>query len=248
MILSERCSQDLAERVESGPTATADRLDYVLAACVGKRVLHVGCADYPDTEQKLARGTLLHARLRDVARSLHGIDLSERGIRTLREAGFDDLAVCDVEDLGSGRPFFGVDFDLVLAGEVIEHLSNPGMFLDGLKGYLHDEARLLITTVNAYCAHRFVYALLRDRESLNPEHTMYFSRRTLAQLGAKHGYVLEDLRFYPAREYEHHLNRGRYRVLWWTDRLAIRFRPMLAEGLIARFRLERGQRDRLSRT
>jgi 2-polyprenyl-3-methyl-5-hydroxy-6-metoxy-1,4-benzoquinol methylase len=217
---------------------TVHRLDYIAGLCRGKRVLHVGCADDPRTIEKLQRGTLLHGRLSEVAQTLHGIDFSGDAIETLRAAGFDNLAVADIEAIGARRPFNGVAFDVVVAGEVIEHLSNPGLFLEGVKQYLRDGCSLLVTTVNAYCAHRFLYTLLRGRESVNPDHTMYLSRRTLVQLVTRHGYAIEDLRFYAADEYEEHLNRGRFRVLWWTDRLAARWRPMLAEGLVALLTLE----------
>jgi 2-polyprenyl-3-methyl-5-hydroxy-6-metoxy-1,4-benzoquinol methylase len=208
-------------------------MDYIADVCSGKRVLHVGCADRPQTIEKLERGTLLHARLNEFALTLFGIDSSEEGIETLRAAGFANLAVADIEALGTGHPFKGIEFDVVVAGEVIEHLSNPGLFLEGVKQYLCNGSRLLVTTVNAYCAHRFLYTLLRGRESVNADHAMYFSRRTLVQLATRHGYAIEDLRFYAADEYEDHLNRGRYRLLWWTDRLAARWRPVLAEGLVA---------------
>jgi 2-polyprenyl-3-methyl-5-hydroxy-6-metoxy-1,4-benzoquinol methylase len=224
---------EVAERVESWPSMTVHRMDYIADVCSGKRVLHVGCADDPQTIEKLRRGNLLHGRLSEVAQTLYGIDSSSDAIETLRAAGFDNLAVADIEAIGAGRPFSGVSFDVVVAGEVIEHLSNPGLFLEGVKHYLRDGCSLLVTTVNAYCAHRFLYTLLRDRESVSPDHTMYFSRRTLVQLATRHGYAIEELRFYAADEYEEHLNRGRFRVLWWTDRLAARWRPVLAEGLVA---------------
>jgi predicted TPR repeat methyltransferase len=224
---------EVGERVESWPSMTVHRMDYIAELCRGKRVLHVGCADDPQTIEKLQRGTLLHGRLSEVAQTLHGIDSSGDAIESLSAAGFDNLAVADIEAVGVGRPFTGVAFDVVVAGEVIEHLSNPGLFLEGVKQYLRDGCSLLLTTVNAYCAHRFLYTLLRGRESVNPDHTMYFSRCTLVELATRHRYAIEDLRFYAADEYEAHLNRGRFRVLWWTDRLAARWRPVLAEGLVA---------------
>ena len=233
-----RNASQLAAKVASWPHSITGRIDYVVAACRGKRVLHLGCADVPATSDKLARGTLLHARLHDVAGELYGLDSASGGIALLRQAGFRNLAVADVEALSAKRPFGDVDFDVVVAGEIIEHLSNPGLFLEGAKHYLRHDSVLVITTVNAYCAHRFVYAALRQRESINTNHTAFFSRHTLAQLASKHGYTLRDIRYYSAREYEEHLNRGRFRVLWWTDRLATRFRPMLAEGLVAKFALE----------
>lgn len=217
---------------------TVGRVEYVLEACAGKRVLHLGCADDPYTTEKLARGTLLHMRVAEAAQALYGLDSSSAGIEVLRSAGFTDVAVADLEKPETlPEPLRAAEFDVLLAGEVIEHLSNPGLFLDAVKPYLRAGGVLLITTVNAYCAHRFVHALLTGRESVNRDHTMYFSRATLAQLAAVHGYTIEDLRFHPAKEYEEHLNRGRYRLLWWSDRLAVRYRPELSDGILARLRL-----------
>jgi len=219
--------------------AAVRRVEHVLEACAGKRVLHLGCADYPDTTEKLARGTLLHLRVAEVAQALHGVDASAAGIELLRGAGFADVAVADLE-----RPqtfpaaLREADFDVLLAGEVIEHLPNPGAFLAGIRSYLRPQGVLIVTTVNAYCAHRFVHTLLTGRESVNPDHTQYFSRATLTRLAEVHGYSVEDLRFYSASEYEGHLNRGRYRLLWWCDRLAARYRPELADGIVARLTLD----------
>lgn len=214
------------------------RVEYVLGACAGKRVLHLGCADDPYTQQKLVDGTLLHGRVAEVADALYGLDSSSAGIAILRTAGFTNIAVGDVEKLVAPPALFpGAEFDVLLAGEIIEHLSNPGLFLEGVKPYLSAASILLVTTVNAYCAHRFLHSLLTGRESVNPDHTMYFSRVTLTRLAEAHGYKVDDLRFHPAKEYEQHLNQGRYRLLWWSDRFAARYRPELSDGIVARLSL-----------
>jgi 2-polyprenyl-3-methyl-5-hydroxy-6-metoxy-1,4-benzoquinol methylase len=211
----------------------ARRVDYLLDAARGRRVLHVGCADDPYTSRRLADGSLLHARLADVAAELYGIDTSQEGIETLRDAGYANLAVVATEQMPSEIPFGRQTFDVIIAGEVIEHLSNAGSFLDAIRLLLPGgTGRLIITTVNSYCAFRFAYTLLTGREGVHDDHTAYYSPRTLRRLLERHGYQVCDLKFYRADEWEHVLNRGRMRLLWWIDRLACRFRPSLSDGII----------------
>jgi predicted TPR repeat methyltransferase len=215
------------------------RVDYILDACRNKKVLHVGCADVPLTQKRLDDGTLLHGMIEKVAAVQCGIDLSSEGVGILRERGYRNLAVADVEELARRNPFGDVNFDVIVAGEILEHLSNPGSFLEGLKPLLRDPAsRLILTTVNAYCAYRFVNSLLTGRERVHPDHVCYFSRSTLVRLLTRHGFEVEGFAFYPVgREHERYLNTGRTRILWWADRFAYRFNPALADGVMATCRL-----------
>lgn len=210
------------------------RVGYILDACRNKRVLHVGCADVPLTQKRLEDGTLLHGMIEKVAAVQYGIDLSAEGIGILRQQGYNNLAVANVEELTKSNPFGDVNFDVIVAGEILEHLSNPGYFLDGMKPLLSNTgSRLVLTTVNAYCAYRFVYAFLMGGEKVHPDHVYYFSRSTLIRLLTRHGFEVEDFAFYPVgREHERYLNTGRTRILWWADRFAYRFNPALADGVM----------------
>jgi 2-polyprenyl-3-methyl-5-hydroxy-6-metoxy-1,4-benzoquinol methylase len=212
----------------------AHRVEYLLDAARGRRVLHVGCADDPYTSRRIADGSLLHARLAEVAAELYGIDTSREGIATMRAAGYANLAVAAAEEVTGEHPFGRRTFDVIIAGEVIEHVSNAGAFLDALRLLLPEggAGKLIITTVNSYCAFRFAYTLLTGHEGVHDDHTAYYSPRTLRRLLERHGYQVCDLQFYAADEWEHVLNRGRMRVLWWIDRLACRLRPTLSDGII----------------
>lgn len=59
--------------------------------------------------------------------SLIGLDLDQRSIAQLRETfDIDDIQYGDAEELDSS---FGTErFDVILAGDVIEHMSNIGRF------------------------------------------------------------------------------------------------------------------------
>jgi len=217
-----------------------ERTDYILEACRGKRVLHVGCTDMPYTEQKLRGNYLLHADIEKVAAVQYGIDLSEEGIKMLQDAGFKNLAVGDVEEIATKNPFGDVEFDIILAGEIVEHLSNPGLFLAGIRPLLKSpDARLIITTVNATCAYRVLYTLLTNDEKVHPDHVFYYSRKTLTELVRRYNYVVENFCYYPVgREHVPYLNRKNGRLLFLADRFAKRFRTALGDGVMVTCRLE----------
>ncbi|MCV4607588.1 hypothetical protein OFB74_32295, partial [Escherichia coli] len=70
-------------------------------------------------------------------------------------------------------------FDVIVAGEIIEHLNNPGLFLSGVRRFMHRDSKLVTTTINAYCAMRFFVYALRGRRGINefvhPDHVAYYS-------------------------------------------------------------------------
>jgi len=217
-----------------------NRVDYLAGLCRGKRVLHLGCTSVPFTQEWLEAGHLLHERVERVAAVQYGIDSSEEGVELLRKRGYGNLAVADVEELATRNPFGQVEFDVILGGEILEHLSNPGRFLEGLKPFLHTPgSRLVLTAPNSYCAYRFLYTFLTGREGVNPDHVAYYSPRTLTRLATRHGYSVEDWCYYRlGNEFEKTLNRGWGRILWWTDRVASLLLPALGEGLIMTCKLE----------
>jgi len=215
-----------------------NRVNYILNVCRGKRVLHVGCTDTPNTLRKIEDGTLLHIAIDKVASVQYGIDLSEEGITILRNHGFKNLAVVDVQQLASHDPFGNVRFDVVVVGETIEHLPNPGLFLDAIKSVLGGaDTRLILTTINAYCAARYAYTFFKGGEDVHSDHVAYYSRRTLTKLLTMQGYEIEDFSFYDiGREYTTHW-RGLHSGYLLISRLFSWFRPEFASGVMVKCKL-----------
>lgn len=112
-----------------------DRDAFLLAMAQGKRVLHVGATDAPLTEDRLQTGELLHLKLRRVASALTGVDIDEPSVQRLRETtGVDDVLLADMTDLPEAlNPRLCEPFDLIYCCDVIEHVSNPGQLLAGLR-------------------------------------------------------------------------------------------------------------------
>jgi len=207
-----------------GRRKVVDRIAEVLALADGKKVLHLGCADYPFTEKQGDR--LLHRRLLGCAGELWGVDASVEGVARLREMGFENIVLGDVERLAP--ELVGDQFDVIVAGEIIEHLAAPGAFLNAVRSIMSRKTELVITTPNAFGFKVFVHSLF-GREKVHPHHNYYFSYYTITQLLEKCGFVCKDI--YYCQEV-----RGEGASLA-VDRclgLVPKVWPLLADGLFVR--------------
>ena len=175
------------------PKSIVKREEFILEKCKNKRVLHLGCAAYPFTRENIESGKFLHSKITDVADSCVGVDLNAEAVKDLREQwGYENVIVGDAERLDE----LGLDpFDLVVAGEIIEHLNNPGLFLKSAWAVMKDESELLITTTNAFCLRRILRVVF-GKESVHPHHTYYFSHITLRSLVTRFGYKQEEAHSY----------------------------------------------------
>lgn len=208
------------------------RVDYLLSLCKGKKVLHLGCTNWPYTDQSLTDGSLLHTKITESGSEVFGFDSDSRGLEILRAKGFENLYLADLEHLESVE--LNETFDIVVAGEMIEHLSNPGRFLHGVKRFLSTDSKLLVTTVNAYCAMRFLIYSLRGKggsvEPVHPDHVAYYSFSTLKVLLERHDLAIEDFLFYDLGREHRPYNR---RILNFANDAAVRLFPQLSDGIIA---------------
>jgi len=129
------------------------RVEFIKSVCNGKNVLHLGCTNYPYTELSLKNNDLLHFELEKITDNLTGFDFDQKGLDILTERGVGNLYRADLEKLEDVE--INETFDVIVAGEIIEHLSNPGLFLKGIQRFMNRQTILLITTINAYCGLRF---------------------------------------------------------------------------------------------
>lgn len=199
-----------------------DREKFILEFCSGKKILHLGCADWPFTENRLRDGTWLHSKLTAVADTCLGVDLDRDTVVALREKhGIKNIIEGNAEKLGDldiGR------FDVVVAGEIIEHLNNVGLFLESVKTVLNLGGKLLVTTTNAYCLRRFI-RIPFGQESIHPDHTYYFSHPTLETLAKRFGYRLTG-------KYSYRITNTQPFFPYLVEAIATVITPNWGEGII----------------
>ena len=191
-----------------------NRIGFVAAACRGKRVLDLGAMDETAVESKRGRGTWLHEAISATASRVIGIDSSlavpESGLVTGTNAEIRRGDVMAIEAWLEANAFIP---EVVVAGELIEHLPNPLQFLrslsaiDRLRG-----ATLILTTPNATAVHNVAVGLL-SRESTHHDHLCILSYKTLNTLCQRAGFAAWDIVPYRAaftemRERNHGLRRA----------------------------------------
>lgn len=157
--------------------------------------LHVGCTDAPFTEKLLNTGDLLHHRLLKIAPDkVTGFDISLKNLQALqRTYPRSKFVHGDAEQLA--QYFSDEKFDLIVAGEILEHLSNPGQFLQACNEVMDENGILLITVPNVFGSRRLVHNLL-GTENYHPDHTFYFSENTIKTLAARHGLHISNSFYY----------------------------------------------------
>ena len=112
-------------------TTIVDRIPWLVEQCRGKRVIHVGFADAGFREEQGRAGSWLHGHLAEVATSLVGLDFDGPGVQAALDGGFAAHLV-DCTDPAAVAALALEPADVVLAGEVIEHLGAPGPFLEAM--------------------------------------------------------------------------------------------------------------------
>ena len=218
------------------------RVEFIRKACAGKKVLHLGCTNYPYTAEAIENDMLLHTELEKTAGELFGFDYDQRGIDILQAAGIGKLYRADLERLEDVK--LDETFDVIVAGEVIEHLLNPGAFLFGIQKFMNPGTALVITTVNAYCAFRFLVYGLRgkggENEPVHPDHVAYYSYSTLRLAVERANLAVSDFAFYDIGTEHRPFNRWFYN--FFND-LCVWFFPQLSDGVIAVCRLRPESND-----
>lgn len=164
--------------------AVIDREKFIWQRCKGKRVLELG-----------ASGALM-VTLREIAGAYLGIDRQD-GEAII---GYDLDNVCNDP---FPRPEWPVD--VIVCGEVLEHLSNPGSVLGRLQAQFPG-VPVIITVPNAFAAPAKAQ-MAEGIENVNRDHVCWYSYRTLRTLLERYGYTIAE--FY-----------------WYNGK------PMTAEGLI----------------
>lgn len=220
---------------EPQPIPLVQRVDYLLARARGRRVLHLGCTNAPYTDQSLQDGSLLHLKLREVAADLHGTDLDAAGLAALAALGVTNLHEGDLVALRS--TLSPMPFDLVIAGEIIEHVPDAGAFVRSTRAVMGPQSTLIVSTVNAYCAFRLAQYAVRGRrghaEPVHPDHVAYYSQSTLAHLLRQSGMEVTGRAFYDiGREHLPYVRRS----LALLNRVATSLAPQLADGIIVEAR------------
>jgi 2-polyprenyl-3-methyl-5-hydroxy-6-metoxy-1,4-benzoquinol methylase len=193
---------------------TNERIAYVVRELTGPRILHAGCVGQGKGRY------LVHLDLckRLPSARILGLDIDSAGVLELKRRGCE-VIIAD----GQSLPFQGA-FDTILAGELIEHLSNPGDFLRTCRNALTPAGKVVITTPNPFSLmYGLMYAKNFNR-AFNTEHALWLCPQTLAELARRYGFKVRTLLFVDDLASEMVLSRW-YRAFAYMWKLLRRLLP-----------------------
>jgi SAM-dependent methyltransferase len=187
-----RSRADFLEHVERR-SQVVSKADFIVGLCRDKRVLDVGCIER-SSEAALALGDdWLHHRISRVARATVGLDLLERDAAVLNARGYD------VRTGNAERFDLGDRFDVVVASDLIEQLSDIGSFLNSAKRHMRPDSLFVITTPNPFNLEQAVRVGAANRVGLESPRTSWLDPSAAWELVTRHALEVVDFRWVVTR-------------------------------------------------
>ncbi len=170
-----RTPEYVAKMLHEVPKSTVvDRMAFVLERCKGKRVLELGASGR------------LHDELVGAAGGLFSIDRYDS----------DGVYGCDLDSVSRYDVPYGLDNppDVIVCGEILEHLGNPGWLLARLRQQWPD-VPVVVTVPNAFSS-AGAHHMEHGTENVNRDHVAWYSYRTLRTLLERAGYEIAEFYWY----------------------------------------------------
>jgi 2-polyprenyl-3-methyl-5-hydroxy-6-metoxy-1,4-benzoquinol methylase len=192
LLAESSCSQQMHADQRVKMALVRDRARWLEELCAQTpgEIAHIGCGDSPYTAERLGTEALLHQRLVKLGR-VTGFDIDAHALELLKTSLPGERFVladltADVPDTELGR------YQLVVAGEVLEHVPDADAFLRGCRQLLATGGRICVTVPNA-CSPKIGLRALAGREMTHPDHRTYYGPRTLARTLRGAGFEPESL-------------------------------------------------------
>ena len=145
------------------------RRKIILKYIKNKTVLDLGVGDIRDR--------FLHEFVAKHSKKAIGLEISQKRADALSEKGYN-IIIGDAQNFDLKKKF-----DVILAGDLIEHLENPGLFIKSVKKHMKNDSIFILNTPNIYS----INLLLRGCCFFGnvhhfDEHTLAFTEQLLRKL------------------------------------------------------------------
>lgn len=155
------------------------RYDLIGRLSTGKSVLDIGCVGHNLDDARQSRDPWLHGFLKKCATRVVGVDMLADDIKRMQSEGYE-VHCADAQTMDLGETF-----DVIVAGAVIEHLENPGLFLDNMRKHLKPDGAIVLTTPNPFYTYNQITIALAGKLDVNAEHCIWLCPETMTTLAER---------------------------------------------------------------
>ena len=171
------------------------KIQFFSRYCEQKDILDLGCVDHNPENERSA--LWLHGTIKKVAASVVGLDYYDAGVKHLQALGYDVISA-DAQNFNFDRKF-----DVVTAGDLIEHVENPGSMFSCVNNHLEVGGTFVISTPNPWCWKYTLYFWFLGRmDKINQEHVAWYCPETLKLLGKRYGFEVLEIQYSARRFWE----------------------------------------------
>lgn len=166
-----------------------DKILFIQEACQDKDVLDLGCIRH-NAEFATKDPGWIHQKIKDVAKTVIGIDYLDDEVEKLKKLGYN-IRFGDVT-----KPLpLTVQFDVIVIGDLIVHLSNLDALFENCKKHLNNDGIIVITTPNPFYVDEFLYLAWKRNYLMNPEIVCWIDPYAMAQLAERRGFEITEFHF-----------------------------------------------------
>lgn len=214
-----------------------DREGWVVQFCTNKSVLHVGAAQARDKNPlDLLSGQnktdlWLHSHISAVTTHCIGLDYNKEAVDFLRNAmNINNIFYADATSNASLNEALGDQrFDVIVLGEILEHLTCGGIALRALMKYLNTGGTFLITVPNLLSL-RYLLSPLFAREGHDEDHVIGFTPRLIEAYLEKEGLGVSQFLYYYERRSK--TSTMSYSIRNSVNKAITSVYPWLSEGMV----------------
>lgn len=159
------------------------RLKYIKKFINNQDVLDFGAGDISDR--------YFAKYIKKYSKSYAAVEINEKRAKNLIKKGLD-IKIGNCENINLNKKF-----GVIIAGDIIEHLDNPGLFLKNVKNHLKKNGVFIINTPNAFSINRIIMSFLKlGNLKQHPEHTFLFTEQLLRLIIKRNGFNIKEVIYF----------------------------------------------------
>jgi 2-polyprenyl-3-methyl-5-hydroxy-6-metoxy-1,4-benzoquinol methylase len=131
----------------------------------------------------------LCSKIKKTAKSLVLIEIDSLAAKKLKEYNFDVIKG------NAEKVKINKKFDVIILGDVIEHVDNVGLLIDNMIKHLKKDGEIIISSPNPFFIGHFFNVITFRKPKIQYDHTSFIAEDNLKEICRRHSLKLVDFRY-----------------------------------------------------